>query len=156
MSASWRDTRDWIRPFSDIGRAKITKVARSTGFLDADLMSSLHNPAEAMQTRIREDLRTAMRAKSHEEVAALRVCLAAIDNAQAVPVGARHQTYEVKAFGDRSVEVPRLVLDETSLRAVLAREIEDRLSAADQLEQHGNPDRGAALRAGAVIIGRYL
>ena len=119
-------------------------------------MSSLLDPAEAMQTRIREDLRIAMRAKSRSEVAVLRVCLAAIDNAQAIPVGDRHQTLEVRAFGDGSVEVPRLALDESAVHAVLAKEIEDRLSAADQLQQHGSADRAAALRADAVIIDRYL
>jgi len=109
-----------------------------------------------MQIRMRDDLRTAMRAKSASEVAVLRVCLAAIDNAQAIPVGDKHQTYEVKAFGDRSVEVPRLPLDAAAVLAVLSREIEDRLSAAAQFEQHGSPDRGATLRADAAIIGRYI
>jgi len=119
-------------------------------------VSSFQDKAEAMQTRMREDLRTAMLAKSAREVAVLRVCLAAIDDAQAIPVGDNHLKYEVKAFGDRSVEVPRLPLDETRLRAVLAREMEDRLKAAAQFDQHGFTDRSAALRADAAIIGRYL
>ena len=109
-----------------------------------------------MQTRLREDLLTAMRAKGANEVAVLRVCLAAIDNAQAVPVGDKHQTYEVKAFGDRSVEVPRQVLDAVEVRTVLLREMEDRLDGAGQFEQHGSADRAATLRAEAAIISRYL
>lgn len=119
-------------------------------------MTSSHDAAEAMQTLLREHLRAAMRARAAREVALLRVCLAAIDNAQAVPVGDAHQTYEVKAFGEASVEVPRLALDAEAVGAVLARERDERLSAAAEFEQHGDAAHAAALRADAEIISRYL
>jgi uncharacterized protein YqeY len=50
----------------------------------------------------------------------------------------------------------RLILDHDGVRAVLARERDERLSAAADLEQHGRADRGAALRGDAEVIGRYL
>lgn len=124
--------------------------------IDPDPMNFPPDPAAAMQTRLREDLRTAMRAKAAREVAVLRVCLAAIDNAQAVPVGDAHQTYELKAFGDASVEVPRLTLDPEAVQKVLAVERDDRLSAAAEYDRRGSADHGAALRADAEIISRYL
>jgi uncharacterized protein YqeY len=109
-----------------------------------------------MRARLREDLRAAIRARAAGEVAVLRVCVAAIDNAQAIPMGEAHRRYEAKAFGDRSVEVARLSLDEASVRAVLARERDERLAAARQFEQHGGAERAAALRADAAVIARYL
>lgn len=97
-----------------------------------------------------------MQAKAAREVAVLRNCLAAIDNAQAAPLDEGQDTYRARAFGDPEVEVARLELDEVGVRAILQRELQERLSAADQFEQLGRVAHAATLRDEARVVSRYL
>ena len=105
---------------------------------------------------LRADLRTAMRERKAAEVTALRELIAAIDNAQAVPVGDRHSTYVFHAFGDGAVEVPRRVLGKDELRGVVEAEIRSRSDAADDYRRLGRGDKAQDLSHGAQILGRYL
>ncbi len=112
--------------------------------------------AETAKTRLRGDLRSAMRARNAEETAVLRALIAALDNAQAAPVGDKHLRYVVHQFGDRSAEVPRLSLDEAEVRCLVEREVASRHADADQFEGLGRLERAAELRAEAAIVARYL
>jgi uncharacterized protein YqeY len=51
--------------------------------------------------------------------------------------------------------VPRKALGQSDIDAVLGREIAERLSAAQEIERAGRPDRADILRAEAAIIARY-
>lgn len=126
------------------------------------MTSDQHEPAqpaedagEAMKRRLRDDLRDAMRARAAMETAVLRVLVAAFDNAEAAPVGDTHARYQVRMFGDRSAEVPRLRLSESEVRRVLAQEVAARTEAAAELERLGRRVEAAALRAEADIVARY-
>jgi uncharacterized protein YqeY len=105
---------------------------------------------------LRADLRTAMRERKTAEVTALRELIAAIDNAQAVPVGDRHSTCVFHAFGDGASEVPRRVLGKEELRGVVETEIRSRSDAADDYRRLGHGDKAQDLSHGAQILGRYL
>jgi uncharacterized protein YqeY len=105
---------------------------------------------------LKADLRTAMRERKSAEVSLLRELIAAIDNAQAVPAGDRHDTYVFHAFGDRAVEVPRRELGSGELRRLVETEIRSRSDAAHTYRELGHDEKARDLAHGAEILGRYL
>jgi len=112
--------------------------------------------AEGLKARLRADLLAAMRAKATVEVAVLRALVAALDNAQAVPLAPGHQRYVEYRFGDRSAEVPRLAVSGVEVADLLDRERRDRLAAAAEFAALGQSERAARLSAEADIVARYL
>jgi uncharacterized protein YqeY len=108
-----------------------------------------------LKSRIRADLKAAMRARQDEETGLLRMLLAAIDDAEAVPVP-EGRGYTSRAFGDETGEVPRRVLTAEVLHAILLREQEARHEAAEEMDRVGRPDRAKALRFHAKIVARYF
>ncbi|MBB2157927.1 hypothetical protein HLH33_16740 [Gluconacetobacter diazotrophicus] len=111
---------------------------------------------QELTARLRVDLKAAMRGRCLAEVKVLRGLIAAIDDAQAVPVGSLHETYVVRAFGDPSVEVPRRDLGVEDLRRLLESESAARFAAAEEYRAAGHHDRAEELTAAAKIVGRYL
>ena len=97
-----------------------------------------------------------MRARSSGEVALLRVLIAAIDNAQSVPMGEEHRRYVELKFGDGSAEVPRLELSETDLAELLQGEAEAREAHAVEFERLNQQERAKAMRDEAAWVRRYL
>ncbi len=97
-----------------------------------------------------------MQARAREEAAVLRALIGAVDNAQAVPLDPARKASDMAVFGDRSIEVPRQVLDEDDLRRILETEIAERETAATELERLGREDRAQMLRGEATIVARYL
>jgi len=130
--------------------------------------------APALRERLRADIKAAMQARDAAATRLLRALLAAIDNAQAVPlipgggeagtagaVGEAIRCDEAPAAQAQRVapgagEVPRLALTEAALQAVLAAEIAEREGAADAIARHGRPDEAARLWAEAQTVRRYL
>lgn len=102
------------------------------------------DPAVTMKTRLRRDLRDALKARQDNEVKTLRALVAALDDAEAPPMS------------DAAGEVPRLLLSEARVRQVIEGEIEQRETASREFERLGHPDRAATLRAGADVARRYL
>jgi uncharacterized protein YqeY len=119
-------------------------------------MTGSDDPAEALKARIREDLKSAMQRRNALETGVLRGLIAALDNAQAIPVGDAHDKYEAKMFGDPGAEVPRRELSEADVRAVLEREAATRLDAAQEVEGLGQDEWAAKLREEAAIVARYV
>jgi uncharacterized protein YqeY len=105
--------------------------------------------------RIRTDLRSAMRAGALLEVRALRALVAAIDNAQAVPVGDLHARYVVHRFGDSSAEVPRVRLTEDDIQTIIEKEMQLRHAAACELERCSKSEAASEAREEADILARY-
>ncbi|AOH85996.1 hypothetical protein AWL63_20590 [Sphingomonas panacis] len=97
-----------------------------------------------------------MRDRRTAEVMVLRSLIAAVDDAQAVPVGKLHETYVLRAFGDPSVEVPRRDLGPEDLRQLLESERNARVVAAEEYRTAGHYSRADELIAAAEIVGRYL
>lgn len=111
--------------------------------------------ALAMTERLRAGLKAAMRARATDETRVLRALLGAIDNAQAVPLDPARKPADVAAFGDGANEVPRHPLTPDDIAALLAREIEERETAAAEMERLGQNERAALLRAELAIVQRY-
>lgn len=115
--------------------------------------------ATDLKQRLRTDLKAAMQARASDEVRLLRALIAALDNAEAVPVEARTgddpSLLGTRAFGDPSGEVARREIDGASLDALLQTEIEARLSAAADYQRHQQDVEAARLRHEAELIARY-
>lgn len=111
----------------------------------------MRDPADRLRARITQDLRSALKARDAHSIAALRTLVAAIDNAGAVaqPAGG------ITEFGVRP-DVPRKVLRPEELRAVVRRELEERLDAAGRYERLGLVADAERLRAEAAVIERYV
>lgn len=109
--------------------------------------------AVALKERLRADLKAAMQSRAVDEVRVLRVLIAALDNAEAVP--SEEKPYTPRAFGDPGGEVARLDLDEAAVEALLADEVAARLSAAADYRSHGRSDEALRLEAEAAVVERY-
>jgi uncharacterized protein YqeY len=120
------------------------------------------NPDEILQ-RLREALRAAMKAKDTVAVSALRSALAAIANAEAIPVpaagpvtsgnqpgGSQHVAGSAAGLG--AAEARRRDLTGDDVAGVIAAEVAERRDAARQYESTGNSERAARLRREAEII----
>lgn len=111
--------------------------------------------ATALKQRLREDLKAAMQARASDEVGVLRNLIAALDNAEAVPVDPGQRRANPHAFGVAAGEHPRLDLGSADVAELIAAEIEARLAAAAGYEAHGQAAEAARLRAEAAKIERY-
>lgn len=116
-----------------------------------------------LQTRLREDLRTALRARDRATAGVLRTVLAAIANAEAQPApvlvseaGGGDGPIARAALGVGAAEVARKELTEDDVRTVVAAERDERLHAADELAAHGREVPAAQLRHEAALLDRYL
>jgi len=116
----------------------------------------MSDAATFIKTRIRSDLTAAMKARRTAETSLLRAILAALDNAEAISVGTAHDRYQVRAFGDPSVEASRRVLSEADIRDVLLHETADREVAAQEFEKLGRLDEAERLRNEVSLIARYV
>lgn len=87
-------------------------------------------PADAFRQRLREALREHLRARRPQAVAAVRGLLAAIDDAEAVDLAEAPPVQDgVIAGGNVGLgagDVPRRLLTEADVHAVLQRELHDR------------------------------
>ncbi|SFP06539.1 hypothetical protein SAMN05421810_101854 [Amycolatopsis arida] len=112
-----------------------------------------------MRESLRDDLRVALRSRDRVAITALRSALAAIDNAEAIPLdgpvaGSEHVAGAAVGLG--SAEAERRLLTEEDLRSILEQEIRERRVAAAEYERHGRDDRAQRLRAEADILSQHL
>lgn len=83
---------------------------------------------------LRAELRTAMRARDRATVSTMRSTLAAIDNAEAVPVqGHVAGAIEDAPVGPGSAEADRRPLSEDDMRAVVRAEVTEQRAAAEAM-----------------------
>ncbi|MGW2601079.1 hypothetical protein [Streptomyces klenkii] len=100
-----------------------------------------------------------MRARDKAAVSALRSALAALDNAEAVPVGEaelRGVALEHAPVGAGATEAARRELSEDHVVDVVRAEAAERLEAAEQLSAPAHAGRSAQLRAEAAVLLRFL
>jgi hypothetical protein len=122
-----------------------------------------------MRASLRDDLKAALKARDRVATAALRSTLAAIDNAEAVPVddpvdsvtgdepvvtGNEHVAGSAAGLG--ATEVARRHLTKADLRSIVESEVRERSVAAAEYEQLGRNDFAERLRAEAEVLSRYL
>lgn len=100
-----------------------------------------------------------MRARDKVTVRALRATLAALDNAEAVPVDAaelRGSALEHSPVGAGATEAARRELSERSVADIVRAEAKERLDAAAELTAPVHADRATELRAEAAVLFRFL
>ncbi|MGB9067810.1 MAG: hypothetical protein WCC21_04515 [Candidatus Acidiferrales bacterium] len=108
-----------------------------------------------MKTRLRADLRTAMKNRRTIEAKVIRALIAAIDNAEA-PAQEGQTALAHHDFRSGSAEIERLLLSGAHVHGVIVADIQERERAAAEMERLGMMDRAEALRAEAVIAKRYI
>ncbi|MEV5954363.1 hypothetical protein AB0M11_11410 [Streptomyces sp. NPDC051987] len=99
-----------------------------------------------------------MRARDKVAVSALRATLAALDSAEAVPVGEtelRGLALEASPVGAGATEAARRELSEHDVVRVVRAEADERLAAAAQLTAPAHADRAERLRAEAAVLLRF-
>ncbi|WP_307071684.1 hypothetical protein [Streptomyces sp. B3I8] len=100
-----------------------------------------------------------MRARDKAAVSALRVTLAALDNAEAVPVDeadAHGPAIEQSPTGAGTTEAPRRELSEHEMATIVRAEADERLEAAAQLTSPAHAPRATRLRTEAEVLLRLL
>ena len=99
-----------------------------------------------------------MKARDTVATAALRSTLGAIDNAEAVAVEgpADYGDGGMGEIGLGVAEVPRRMLTDDDVAAILRSEIAERAAEAVEYDGCGQPERAAQLRAEADVIAALL
>ncbi|WP_037914319.1 GatB/YqeY domain-containing protein [Actinacidiphila yeochonensis] len=100
-----------------------------------------------------------MRVRDKVAVGALRAALAAVDNAEAVPVGGaelRGLALEQSPVGAGATEAVRRELSERAVADVVRAEVAERREAAAQLSALGQADRAERLLEEAAVLLRFL
>ncbi|WP_377274499.1 hypothetical protein [Peterkaempfera sp. SMS 1(5)a] len=100
-----------------------------------------------------------MRARDKVTVSTLRSTLAALDNAEAVPVdeaALRGLALEQSPVGAGTTETARQELSEDTVENIVRAEAIERLQAAEQLTAPAYAQRAALLRAEAAVLLRFL
>lgn len=126
------------------------------------------NPSNtsALRTALRARLTTAMRERDRATVATLRSAVAALENAEAVPVdelraggaggagalGASSEHVAGAAIGVGAAEAERLVLDDDAESAIVRAEVATLHEAAEAYEAAGHADRAAEARISAATL----
>jgi uncharacterized protein len=113
----------------------------------------------SLSSRMRQALPEAMRARDRAAVSALRSALAALENAEAVPLdgpGPASLALEQTPVGAGATEVARRELTEAAAADLVRAEAEERLAAAARLTAPAHADRAARLQAEAAVLLRFL
>jgi uncharacterized protein YqeY len=111
---------------------------------------------DSMKLQLRGDLRAALAERRTSEVEVLRSLLGALDQAEAVPVATAGSGHVSFRFGDPGAEVPRKQLSPEDVRAVIVKERDELLAAADEYADRGREDIAAGFRLKAALVERYL
>ena len=104
-----------------------------------------------IRQRLKADLKQAMKARQRQVVATLRATLAEIDHAEAVEVDASF----VPLLGVTN-DVPRKVLTEAEMLAIVQREADEIQVALAEYEAAGNEEKTAELRTAWELLMGYF
>lgn len=104
-----------------------------------------------LRQQLKVDLREALKARQKEAVTALRILLAAIDNAEAVPTDPSF----VPITG-RTNDVPRKLLTEAEVQQILRAEAAKQREALAECERLGQDNIAQQIRSELSVMSRYL
>lgn len=107
-----------------------------------------------LREQMKADLRSAMKARATEDVATLRSVLAAIDNAEAVPMVSSASSVE-PVIG-KSNDVPRKLLSPADIRQLVQHEVTERQHASATYAQLGEAAAAERLQRAATLLAAYL
>jgi uncharacterized protein YqeY len=112
--------------------------------------------AARAKAALRARLGNALKARDAMTVRVVRRLIAALDDAEAVPVGDRHDRYVLHAFGAAATEMPRRDLDPAEIAAVLGAEHAALAAAAATARAGGQTERAAMLTAEAAVAAEWV
>jgi uncharacterized protein YqeY len=120
---------------------------------EIDMSHSQEEPTTPLPIRdqLKADLIKAMKARDKIATATIRTMLGAIDNAEAVELP-QGLVYAM----DGSAEVPRRLLTEEDIRAILIREWEERRRAHANYQALGLVEETERVREEVAVFDRYL
>ena len=115
-----------------------------------------------MRTRLRHDLRAAIKARDRTTTRALRSALSAIENAETTEVihdpqvatGSEYIAGSTAGLG--ATEVERRVLSDSDVRALIQAQVDERLLATEEYERYRRGYLASQLRAEADVLRQYL
>jgi uncharacterized protein YqeY len=113
--------------------------------------NEMSTETSALRTRLRDDLRSAMKDRDTLTTKTLRSMLEAMDNASAILMTAEH----VPVYG-RSGDVPRRIVTEDDYRRIVRNEAAARQAAAIEYERLGRIEAAAHVRAELEVVMRYI
>lgn len=112
-----------------------------------------------VRRRMRADLTIAIKARDRMAISALRSAIGALDNAEAIDVADALLSNESPIAGATSglgsTEATRRALTDDDIARVIATEVGDRHTAAEQYDRAGQGERANALRAEAAVLVPY-
>ena len=115
---------------------------------------------QELRARLQGALVPSMRARDTAAVSAIRSALAAVANAEAIPVEHRSASLTdgpvAGTVGVGAAEAPRRELADGEVRALVEAEVAERRAAADQLVAAGRGDAAERLHAEAAALTRLL
>lgn len=149
----------------DAGRAS-TRVAREPrkGLATIERVVAEGTPADVLRGKLRRDLKVALKERRSVEVAALRMAIASVDNAEAVDVAGlsvRRAMADPDApiagavVGAAAGDVRRRALSPADLQRVLDEEIAVLREQAADYETLGRDAEATAAHAQAEVIARH-
>jgi uncharacterized protein YqeY len=110
-----------------------------------------------LRARLQADLSAALKARDRSRTSVLRTLLAALANAEAVPVDQTATgSIAASSAGAFSTEVARRELSPADEAGVLRREHRELVDAAAELVDAGRADAAEPLQAQAAIVAEYL
>lgn len=108
----------------------------------------------SLREQMKADLTQAMKTRQSATVATLRAVLAAIDNAEAVPIETPARPVE-PVLGQQH-EVPRKHLSGDDIRQIIQTEATERRAASIKYANLGQPAEAERLLTAATLIETYL
>lgn len=108
-----------------------------------------------LREQMKVDLIEAMKARQSATVATLRSVLAAIDNAEAVPVS-KESTLPVEPMPGQRHEVPRKLLSTDDIRQIVQKEVDERQANSVKYAALGRKAEAERLQTAATLIATYL
>jgi uncharacterized protein len=113
--------------------------------------------ASSLPDRLQAALRVALKQRDTPAISALRSALAAIGNAEALPIAATQsgggdQYLAGSVAGLGAAEAARRVLTDVEIADIVSTEISERRAAAARYEQAGHADRADRLRREADAL----
>ena len=106
---------------------------------------------EPLRARLSADLRTAMKERDKAAIDTLRCLLAVLDNA-----GAQDPATAPSVVVGLSADVPRKLLTQGELQALMQAEVTSRRMAVVEYERAGRHQDAARLRAELILLSRYF
>lgn len=107
-----------------------------------------------LREQMKVDLTQAMKARENATVATLRSVLAAIDNAEAVPVN--ETTFLVEPVLGQRHEAPRKLLSTDDIQQIIQKEIDERRAASVKYTKLGLQAEAERLQTAAALLAAYL